>query len=134
MSVFNRCVPEDVACYAEFAQELVTFISDNNAFRRVVSGVMASKEIILGLCLLALGTTHTRPWFTVLPVSLSSCARLSAPLLESALMWSGPNSPASHPMRKTARGNFSKNNRKCLSGFLVSAAGRHLLTIPVSPN
>ncbi|CAF95538.1 unnamed protein product, partial [Tetraodon nigroviridis] len=54
ISVFNRCVPTDVACFAEFAQDLVTFISDNNVFRRVIAGVMASKEIIMGLCLLAL--------------------------------------------------------------------------------
>lgn len=59
ISVFNRCVPADVVCYAEFAQGLVTFISDNNVFRRVIAGVMASKEIIMGLCLLALGRTHT---------------------------------------------------------------------------
>lgn len=59
VSVFHRCIPVEIACYAEFAQELVTFISDNNVFRRVIAGVMASKEIILGLCLLALGTGHT---------------------------------------------------------------------------
>lgn len=56
--MFNRCIPVDVACYAEFAQGLVTFISDNSIFRRVIAGLLASKEIIMGLCLLALGTEH----------------------------------------------------------------------------
>ncbi|XP_010780908.1 choline transporter-like protein 1 isoform X2 [Notothenia coriiceps] len=41
------------SCYAEFAQAFVTFVSDNSVLRRVVAGVMASKEIIMGLCLLA---------------------------------------------------------------------------------
>ncbi|TWW59314.1 Choline transporter-like protein 1 CDw92 [Takifugu flavidus] len=54
ISLFNRCIPVDVTCYAEFTQELVTFVSDNNVLRRVIAGVMASKEIIMALCLLAL--------------------------------------------------------------------------------
>uniref|UniRef100_A0A667WK98 Choline transporter-like protein n=1 Tax=Myripristis murdjan TaxID=586833 RepID=A0A667WK98_9TELE len=50
--VFHRCVPVDVGCYAEFAQAFVTFVSDNSVIHRVIAGVMASKEIIMGLCLL----------------------------------------------------------------------------------
>lgn len=64
--MFNRCVPVDIGCYAEFAQALVTFISDNNVFRRVIAGVMASKEIIMGLCVLALGMSYTYIWFIVM--------------------------------------------------------------------
>ncbi|XP_034044194.1 choline transporter-like protein 1 [Thalassophryne amazonica] len=52
--VFHRCIPVDVGCYAEFAQAFVTFVSDNSVLHRVITGVMASKEIIMGLCLLAL--------------------------------------------------------------------------------
>ncbi|XP_051239975.1 choline transporter-like protein 1 [Dicentrarchus labrax] len=52
--VFHRCIPMDISCYAEFAQAFVTFVSDNTVLRRVVAGVMASKEIIMGLCVLAL--------------------------------------------------------------------------------
>ncbi|XP_068178047.1 choline transporter-like protein 1 [Antennarius striatus] len=52
--VFHRCIPVDIGCYAEFAQAFVTFVSDNSVLRRVIAGVMASKEIIMGLCLLAL--------------------------------------------------------------------------------
>uniref|UniRef100_A0A8C5NI31 Choline transporter-like protein n=1 Tax=Gouania willdenowi TaxID=441366 RepID=A0A8C5NI31_GOUWI len=50
----HRCLPVDIGCYAEFAQAFITFISDNTMLRRVVAGVMASKEIIMGLCVLAL--------------------------------------------------------------------------------
>lgn len=52
--LFHRCIPVDITCYAEFAQAFVTFVSDNSVLHRVVAGVMASKEIIMGLCLLAL--------------------------------------------------------------------------------
>lgn len=52
--LFRRCIPVDISCYAEFAQAFVTFVSDNSVLRRVVAGVMASKDIIMGLCLLAL--------------------------------------------------------------------------------
>lgn len=52
--VFRRCIPVDIECYAEFIQAFVTFVSDNSVLHRVAAGVMASKEIIMGLCLLAL--------------------------------------------------------------------------------
>ncbi|XP_035992875.1 choline transporter-like protein 1 [Fundulus heteroclitus] len=52
--IFHRCIPADIGCYAEFAQAFFTFVSDNTVLRRVISGVMTSKEIIMGLCVLAL--------------------------------------------------------------------------------
>ncbi|KAI3353194.1 hypothetical protein L3Q82_019744 [Scortum barcoo] len=52
--MFHRCIPVDVECYAEFTQTFVTFISDNTLLRRVAAGLVASKEIIMGLCVLAL--------------------------------------------------------------------------------
>ncbi|XP_054459995.1 choline transporter-like protein 1 [Anoplopoma fimbria] len=52
--VLHRCVPVDISCYAEFAQAFITFVGDNSVLRRVTAGVMASKEIIMGLCVLAL--------------------------------------------------------------------------------
>ncbi|CAK6977168.1 choline transporter-like protein 1 [Scomber scombrus] len=54
LPLFHRCIPVDITCYAEFAQAFVTFVSDNSVLHRVVTGVMASKEIIMGLCFLAL--------------------------------------------------------------------------------
>ncbi|KAM3623073.1 uncharacterized protein V6R79_006451 [Siganus canaliculatus] len=53
LPVFRRCIPADITCYAEFTQAFVTFVSDNTVLRRVIAGVMASKEIIMGLCVLA---------------------------------------------------------------------------------
>ncbi|XP_030621706.1 choline transporter-like protein 1 isoform X2 [Chanos chanos] len=54
LPVFNRCTPVDISCYAKFAEAVVTFVSDNSMLHRLIAGVAASKEIIVGLCLLAL--------------------------------------------------------------------------------
>ena len=51
---FNRCIPVDITCYAQFAQAIVNSISEN-VFEKVVIGVLASKEIIFGLCVLSVG-------------------------------------------------------------------------------
>lgn len=53
--MFNRCTPVDISCYSKFAEAVVTFVSDNTILHRLIAGVVASKEIIAGLCLLALG-------------------------------------------------------------------------------
>ncbi|KAL6110690.1 slc44a1 [Pungitius sinensis] len=52
--LLHRCVPVDIGCYAEFAETFIKFVGDNSVLRRVIAGVLASKEIIMGLCVLAL--------------------------------------------------------------------------------
>ncbi|XP_061107068.1 choline transporter-like protein 1 isoform X4 [Conger conger] len=54
LPLFNRCTPVDISCYTKFAEVLISFVSDNSMMHGLIAGVMASKEIILGLCLLAL--------------------------------------------------------------------------------
>ncbi|XP_041653424.1 choline transporter-like protein 1 isoform X2 [Cheilinus undulatus] len=54
LPVFNRCTPLDVSCYAKFAEAVATFVGDNSVLHRLIAGVAASKEIIIGLCVLAL--------------------------------------------------------------------------------
>ncbi|XP_029688025.1 choline transporter-like protein 1 isoform X1 [Takifugu rubripes] len=54
LPVFNRCTPLDVSCYSKFAEAMVTFVSDDNSLHRLISSVAASKELIIGLCFLAL--------------------------------------------------------------------------------
>ncbi|XP_054595405.2 choline transporter-like protein 1 isoform X1 [Nothobranchius furzeri] len=55
LPVFNRCTPVDVSCYAKFAEAVVTFVGDSSVLHSLIAGVAASKEIIIGLCVLALG-------------------------------------------------------------------------------
>ncbi|XP_016522028.1 choline transporter-like protein 1 [Poecilia formosa] len=54
LPLFNRCTPVDVSCYARFAEAVVTFVGDSSVLHRLIAGVAASKEIIVGLCVLAL--------------------------------------------------------------------------------
>ncbi|XP_067886787.1 choline transporter-like protein 1 [Heterodontus francisci] len=51
---FHRCAPVESDCYFKFIKALTTFVSDNSVLQRVVTGVMTSKEIIIGLCFLSL--------------------------------------------------------------------------------
>ncbi|XP_068596293.1 choline transporter-like protein 1 [Brachionichthys hirsutus] len=59
LPVFNRCTPLDVSCYARFAEAMVTFVGDDGVVHRLIAGVAASKEIIVGLCFLALVLSMT---------------------------------------------------------------------------
>ncbi|XP_064193747.1 choline transporter-like protein 1 [Anguilla rostrata] len=54
LPVFHRCTPMNITCYTKFVEALITFVSDNSVLHRLIAGVMASKEIIMGLCLLSL--------------------------------------------------------------------------------
>ncbi|XP_077429253.1 choline transporter-like protein 1 isoform X1 [Vanacampus margaritifer] len=54
LPLFNRCTPVDISCYSKFAQAVVTFVGDHSFLHRLIAGVAASKEVIVGLCLLAL--------------------------------------------------------------------------------
>uniref|UniRef100_A0A8B9J6I2 Choline transporter-like protein n=1 Tax=Astyanax mexicanus TaxID=7994 RepID=A0A8B9J6I2_ASTMX len=65
LPVFNRCTPVDISCYSKFAEAVVTFVSDNTVLHRLIAGVVASKEIIVGLCLLALGGTSVLWWLYI---------------------------------------------------------------------
>ncbi|XP_060695163.1 choline transporter-like protein 1 [Hemiscyllium ocellatum] len=51
---FHRCAPDVDVCSVNFIKALTTFVSDNSVLQRVVTGVMTSKEIIVGLCFLSL--------------------------------------------------------------------------------
>ncbi|XP_072114299.1 choline transporter-like protein 1 [Mobula birostris] len=53
MPFFHRCVPVDGGCKINI-KALTTFISYNSVLQRVITGVMTSKEIIVGLCLMSL--------------------------------------------------------------------------------
>ncbi|GCB71239.1 choline transporter-like protein 1 isoform X1 [Scyliorhinus torazame] len=51
---FHRCIPAGSRCFEKFIKALTNFISDNSVLQRVITGVMTSKEIIVGLCFLSL--------------------------------------------------------------------------------
>lgn len=73
LPLFNRCTPVNISCYTRFAEAVVTFVSDNSMLHSLVAGVVASKEVILGLCVLALGS-YAPPTCSVLHCGLTQGA------------------------------------------------------------
>lgn len=68
----------DISCYAKFAEAVVTFVGDNSVLHRLIAGVAASKEIIVGLCVLALGEDQLHIGTDVRSSFISQCLHTSA--------------------------------------------------------
>uniref|UniRef100_UPI00398F3208 choline transporter-like protein 3 n=1 Tax=Pristiophorus japonicus TaxID=55135 RepID=UPI00398F3208 len=50
--LFNRCVPQSPACYSHFLTVLINVV-ESDFFQRIIGGIMASKEYVIGLCCFA---------------------------------------------------------------------------------
>ncbi|XP_061690432.1 choline transporter-like protein 1 isoform X3 [Syngnathoides biaculeatus] len=91
LPLFNRCTPVDISCYSKFAEAVVTFVSDDSFLHRVIAGVAACKEVIVGLCVFALVlstvlTVIIRYISTALVWILSSLAVLGS-LAGTGILW-----------------------------------------------
>ncbi|XP_059504033.1 choline transporter-like protein 3 isoform X2 [Stegostoma tigrinum] len=51
--LFNRCVPQSPACYSHFLTVLINVVKESDFFQRIIGGIMANKEYIVGLCFFA---------------------------------------------------------------------------------
>uniref|UniRef100_F7D5R7 Choline transporter-like protein n=1 Tax=Ornithorhynchus anatinus TaxID=9258 RepID=F7D5R7_ORNAN len=54
--LFNRCLPQTPGCYSVFAAVL---INDVGTLQRILGGIMAGRETVLGLCVLAVALSFT---------------------------------------------------------------------------
>ncbi|KAK7916772.1 hypothetical protein WMY93_012533 [Mugilogobius chulae] len=54
LPLLRRCSPVQVSCYARLAVAVVTFVGDDSVLHRLIAGVSASRDVIIGLCFLAL--------------------------------------------------------------------------------
>ncbi|XP_006005756.1 choline transporter-like protein 3 [Latimeria chalumnae] len=52
--LFNRCVPQNPQCYSQFVGTLVSVVNEMDFFHRIIGGIMASRDNIIGLCILSL--------------------------------------------------------------------------------
>ncbi|KAK7809943.1 hypothetical protein U0070_024863 [Myodes glareolus] len=75
--LFNRCIPQTPECYSLYASVL---INDADALHRILSGIMAGRDTILGLCVFTFGNS---PFILF---SNSSCAMFPFPALSLAMM------------------------------------------------
>ncbi|XP_069497372.1 choline transporter-like protein 3 [Ambystoma mexicanum] len=51
--LFNRCVPQNPDCYSRFASVLINVVNEVDVFHRILSGIMAGRETVIGLSGLA---------------------------------------------------------------------------------
>ncbi|XP_078074966.1 choline transporter-like protein 3 isoform X2 [Mustelus asterias] len=51
--LFNRCVPRSPACYSHFLTVLINVVKESDFFQRIIGGIMANKEYIIGLSFFA---------------------------------------------------------------------------------
>ncbi|XP_062973734.1 choline transporter-like protein 3 [Elgaria multicarinata webbii] len=52
--LFNRCVPQTPECYSQFAPVLIDVVNEVDIFHRILGGLMAGRDTVIGLCILAL--------------------------------------------------------------------------------
>ncbi|XP_068098686.1 choline transporter-like protein 3 [Hyperolius riggenbachi] len=51
--LFNRCVPQNPNCYNRFASVLIDVVNEVDFFHRILSGIMAGRDNVIGLSILA---------------------------------------------------------------------------------
>ncbi|NXS09183.1 CTL3 protein, partial [Neodrepanis coruscans] len=52
--LFNRCVPQNPECYSKYASVLINMVNEMNVFHRILSGILAGRDTVIGLSVLAL--------------------------------------------------------------------------------
>ncbi|XP_075038413.1 choline transporter-like protein 3 [Mixophyes fleayi] len=51
--LFNRCIPENPECYNHIASVMINVVNEMDFFHRILSGIMAGKDNVIGLSVLA---------------------------------------------------------------------------------
>nr|XP_030135057.3 choline transporter-like protein 3 isoform X1 [Taeniopygia guttata] len=52
--LFNRCVPQNPECYSKYASLLIRMVNEMDVFHRILSGILARRDTVIGLSVLAL--------------------------------------------------------------------------------
>ncbi|XP_065411653.1 choline transporter-like protein 3 isoform X3 [Chrysemys picta bellii] len=60
--LFNRCVPQNPECYSQFASILINVVNEVDVFHRILSGIMAGRDTVIGLSVLALVVSSVLWW------------------------------------------------------------------------
>uniref|UniRef100_A0A8C4UN93 Choline transporter-like protein n=1 Tax=Falco tinnunculus TaxID=100819 RepID=A0A8C4UN93_FALTI len=55
--LFNRCVPRNPECYSKYASVLISMVNEMDVFHRILSGILAGRDTVIGLIVLALAFT-----------------------------------------------------------------------------
>uniref|UniRef100_A0A8C6VAM6 Choline transporter-like protein n=1 Tax=Naja naja TaxID=35670 RepID=A0A8C6VAM6_NAJNA len=60
--LFNRCVPRNLKCYSNFAPVLIDVVNEADIFHRILGGLMAGRDTVMGLCILSLVVSGVMWW------------------------------------------------------------------------
>ncbi|XP_063200263.1 choline transporter-like protein 3 isoform X3 [Chroicocephalus ridibundus] len=52
--LFNRCVPQNPECYSKYASVLISMVNEMDVFHRILSGILAGRDTVIGMSFLAL--------------------------------------------------------------------------------
>ncbi|XP_067157001.1 choline transporter-like protein 3 isoform X1 [Apteryx mantelli] len=52
--LFNRCVPQNPECYSKYASVLINMVNEMDALHRILAGILAGRDIVIGLSVLSL--------------------------------------------------------------------------------
>ncbi|XP_053100946.1 choline transporter-like protein 3 isoform X2 [Hemicordylus capensis] len=89
--LFNRCVPQNAKCYSQFTSVLINVANEVDIFHRVLSGIMAGRETVIGLCILALAfsviMTVTFRFISMLLIHIFLTLLVFGLLFVSGIMW-----------------------------------------------
>uniref|UniRef100_A0A8B9P4A4 Choline transporter-like protein n=1 Tax=Apteryx owenii TaxID=8824 RepID=A0A8B9P4A4_APTOW len=59
--LFNRCVPQNPECYSKYASVLINMVNEMDALHRILAGILAGRDIVIGLSVLSLGKIVPQP-------------------------------------------------------------------------
>ncbi|KAJ7405596.1 solute carrier family 44 member 3 [Willisornis vidua] len=60
--LFNRCVPRNPECYSKYASVLISMVNEMDVFHRILSGILAGRDTVIGLSVLALVVSGVLWW------------------------------------------------------------------------
>ncbi|OXB66189.1 hypothetical protein ASZ78_012988 [Callipepla squamata] len=60
--LFNRCVPQHPECYSKYASVLINTVNQMDVFHRILSGILAGRDTVIGLSVLALVVSGVLWW------------------------------------------------------------------------
>nr|XP_033772189.1 choline transporter-like protein 3 isoform X2 [Geotrypetes seraphini] len=120
--LFNRCIPQNHDCYSHFASVLINVVNEVDFFHRILSGIMAGKDSIIGLSFLAVVLSVimvlTFRYITMLLVHIFSTLVVFGLLFVSGVLWWLYYDRINDPSIEL---ETEKENVKFLLGFAIVA-------------
>ncbi|KAJ1173377.1 hypothetical protein NDU88_005213 [Pleurodeles waltl] len=120
--LFNRCVPQNPDCYSRFASILINVVNEVDVFHRILSGIMAGRDNVIGLSVLAVGLSVIMilifRWITTLLVHIFITLVIFGLVFVSGVLWWLYYDHISDPSIEL---ETAKENAKFLLGFAIIA-------------